>query len=266
MIIAGCLLVALATSALIAKRLWVHDTIRVVDASAALDAYRHSSTSAATTATADTTAKAVTRLQFTPEVGVYRYATSGSEHIDVLGGATHRYPKITTLTVTAAGCGARLRWDILKERREEWQLCPSRSGIEYGANGVQLHTFFGHGDLESFVCDRAVVIAPSDLAPAASVPQTCSLMGAAWQPSWELVGPERMLVGTTEVAVMHVRVTVANNSAYFEHTVIDWWVDDHGLPLRMSCTKSSKSNSGLVGDVLYTEQYTATLQSLKPLR
>jgi hypothetical protein len=65
---------------------------------------------------------------------------------------------------------------------------------------------------------------------------------------------------------MHVRETIEDTSAYWEHTLVDWWLDDHGLPIRMTSTKSSKSNSGLVGDVVYTEHYTVTLQSLTPMR
>jgi hypothetical protein len=199
-------------------------------------------------------------------MGVYQYATSGSEHIDVLGGATHHYPRVTTITVTQSGCGVALRWDVLKERREEWHLCGTPQGVELGARGVQLHMFFGRGDVEPFVCDRVVVLAPVDRTPSPAVQLDCKLMGAVWRPAWEVVGPEQRSVGTTTIPVMHVRETVDNNSNYYEHTVVDWWLDDHGLPIEMSCTKSSKSNSGLVGDVVYTEHYRATLQSLTPMR
>ena len=258
---------------LVVRRLWIHDTARVVNATDAVDAYRHSTTAAPTSASAGpatiraagSTTTAVPAAT-PPAPGVYRYTTSGVEHIDVLGGATHHYPRITTVTVTSGGCGARLRWDILEERREEWQLCASAAGVELGTNGVQLHVFFGHGDVEPFVCDRRVVLVPIDRAPSPPVPLSCTLMGATWTPSWEVVGPEHRSVGTTSVPVMHVRETINNDSNYYEHTVVDWWLDDHGLPIAMATTKSSKSNSGLVGDVVYTEHYSASLQSLTPMR
>jgi hypothetical protein len=275
-VIAGCIVVALAVGVLVVRRVWIHDTARVVNATDAVDAFRHSSTAPATIAPATTGVAATIRAVDSsitavaaatpPAPGVYRYTTSGSEHIDVLGGATHHYPTLTTVTVTSGGCGATLRWDILKERREEWQLCGSAQGVELGTNGVQLHVFFGHGDIEPFVCDHTVVLARIDRTPSPPVALDCTLMGATWKPSWEVVGPEHRSVGVTSVPVMHVRETINNNSNYFEHTVVDWWLDDHGLPIAMSCTKSSKSNSGLVGDVVYSEHYSATLESLTPMR
>jgi hypothetical protein len=257
-IIAGCVVVALVATAEVVRHLWVHDSARVVNAGDAVSAYRSSSTTTSTTT--------VTRVVRGPATGVYRYLTSGSEHIDVLGGATHHYPKLTSITVTQAGCGVTLRWDVLKERREEWQLCGTPRGVELGTHGIQLHMFFGHGDLEPFVCDRAVLLTPADRVPSPPVQLDCRLMGAVWRPAWEVVGPERRSVGTATIPVTHVRETVADNSSYFEHTVVDWWLDDHGLPIAMTSTKSSKSNSGLVGDVVYTEHYSATLQSLTPMR
>ena len=59
---------------------------------------------------------------------------------------------------------------------------------------------------------------------------------------------------------------IADEDQYWERTVVEWWLDEHGLPVRMTTTKESKSPSDLVGDVIYTEQYTADLVSLDPLR
>ena len=74
------------------------------------------------------------------------------------------------------------------------------------------------------------------------------------------------IVEGAEVEVTHLRLTVQDDDEYWEHVVADWWLDDHGLPIEMTATKESKSNSSLVGDVVYHETYTATLASLTPLR
>src|SRR5690242_2729412 len=47
-----------------------------------------------------------------PQVGVYLYATQGSEGISA-GHLTHHYPNVTTLTVTTDDCGLNFRWDAL---------------------------------------------------------------------------------------------------------------------------------------------------------
>jgi hypothetical protein len=45
--------------------------------------------------------------------GVYVYETNGFERADALTGKTHRYPKSSTITVTAADCGVSLHWQVL---------------------------------------------------------------------------------------------------------------------------------------------------------
>jgi hypothetical protein len=47
---------------------------------------------------------------------------------------------------------------------------------------------------------------------------------------------------------------------------MDYWLDAHGLPVHIAGTKTSKSDSGLVGDVVYTETISADLESTVPLR
>ena len=40
---------------------------------------------------------------------------------------------------------------------------------------------------------------------------------------------------------------------------------EQDLPLGMTATKESKTDSGVIGDVVYTERFDATLASLEPL-
>ncbi|HEY4331043.1 MAG TPA: hypothetical protein VGM78_00675, partial [Ilumatobacteraceae bacterium] len=58
-----------------------------------------------------------------PALGVYVYTTTGRDSVDALTGDHHNYPAQTTITVTAFGCGVKQRWDVAKERWEEWQRC-----------------------------------------------------------------------------------------------------------------------------------------------
>jgi hypothetical protein len=216
------------------------------------------------TVAADTTPARAASL---PELGVYRYSTSGSEHIDVLGGTGHTYPAQTTITVTRDGCGVNLRWDLLKERREDWRLCTGPAGVVWQAQGGHFyHEFFGHGQLQTLTCDRPALLVPLDSAPRPNLPLECQLDTEEWQPQWTVIGPDTRTVAGVQVPVMHVRMVVDMNRKYYEHTTMDYWLDAHGLPVHVAGTKTSKSNSGLVGDVVYTETISADLESLDPLR
>jgi hypothetical protein len=199
-------------------------------------------------------------------LGIYRYHTTGRESIDALDGADHTYPDETTITVLPDGCGVLLRWDALKERRDEWQLCATADGIELQPISLQYHEFFGQQDSENAVCDQAIVIVP---APGATTPApttlACKLADDSWSPMWEVLGHETRTVGSTSVDVVHVRMTVEDDDEYYEHTMIDWYLDAQGLPIVATGTKTSRSPSP-IGGVVYDEQFTLELLSLTPLQ
>lgn len=270
LIVATVLIGALVITGLVVRRLWLTDTARVVDADEAVERFRDQSSTTLSASSPPATPVAVSTTappQFTvPEPGVYRYATTGEEGIDVLGGATHTYPAETTITVIADGCGVLLRWDLLKERSEETRLCATPQGIEQQPTGAFYHEFFQHGEREDMVCDRGVLVVPADGAAGEVVPLACRLNDRPWLPEWQVLGRDVRIVEGAEVEVTHLRLTVQDDDEYWEHVVADWWLDDHGLPIEMTATKESKSNSSLVGDVVYHETYTATLASLTPLR
>ena len=81
--------------------------------------------------------------------GVYVYATTGEDDVDVLGGSRHVYPDRTTITVRHAGCGLVEHWDVLKERWDERESCHS-SGGDLLHRLSSYHEFFRHGDLKNF--------------------------------------------------------------------------------------------------------------------
>jgi hypothetical protein len=261
----------LAGGAIIVRQVVFNDSTSSIDASEALKRFRDRTvptegvdTVATAAATGDTAPVAAATL---PTLGVYRYATSGSEHIDVLGGTGHTYPAETTLTVTPDGCGVNLRWDLLKERREDWRLCTTTAGVVWQAQGGHFyHEFFNHGQLQTLTCDRPALLVPLDHAPRPSLPLDCQLDSEQWQPQWTVIGPDTRTVAGVQIPVMHVRMVVDMNRKYYEHTTMDYWFDAHGLPVHVAGTKTSKSNSGLVGDVIYTETISADLESLEPLR
>jgi hypothetical protein len=200
-----------------------------------------------------------------PQPGVYRYRTTGRESIDALGGTAHDYPADTTITVTPAGCGVRLRWDALVERWDEWELCATPAGIELQRDARQYHQFYGQDDEEAIQCDRAVLVVPVDATPSPPVDQRCTLGGDAWLPVWQVLGRDRRTVGGATVDVTQVRRTVEDDDDYWEHNTMDLLLADDGLPVAVDVVTSSRSPSP-VGGVVYEETYHLELVSLTPSR
>jgi hypothetical protein len=199
------------------------------------------------------------------EPGVYRYRTTGGEQIDAVGGTSHDYPAETTITVTARGCGVWLRWDALRERREEWGLCVTPAGIELRPDGVQFHEFFGQSEEEALVCDRAVVLLPAELPQPEPVPLECTLADDPWSPVWEILEADTRTVEGEDVTVRHARMTITDEDEFWERNTADWYLAPDGLPVEVVVAKSSRSPSA-IGPVVYEEQYRLDLVTLEPLR
>jgi hypothetical protein len=212
-----------------------------------------------------TTTTSVPMMLTLPATGVYRYATDGWEEVDALNGARHDYPTETTITITADGCGVRLRWDALRERRDEWRLCSTDLGIELQPDAIQYHEFFQQPELEHIDCDRGVVVVPAGEASTEPVTQSCHLGDDPWMATWSVIERSTRPVAGADVGVWHVRMSVDDDDEFWERTTIDWFFDDHGLPVAMTSTKESNSPSP-IGDVLYRERYELSALSLTPLR
>lgn len=267
----GIAIVVLA--AVIVRSVFFRDGTHAVPTDEVIDVFRASTSTieepASTTSTtevATSTSSAATTAPPLVEQGIYRYKTTGSENIDALDGASHDYPSETTITVVASGCGMHVRWDALRERRDEWALCSSSEGIELQPDGVQYHEFFGQPDEEAVSCDRGVLL----VSVVASIPggaqsQSCTLANDPWLPSWEVLERTTRSVGGTEIEAQHVRMTVDDNDEYWEHTTVDWYLAPTGLPVEVVCTKESTSPSP-IGGVTYHEQYNLELVSTTPLR
>lgn len=263
-------MVVLVAGGLLARQLFLNDTARSIDANEALDRFRDQTTEAtdatATSVAAEAPDTTLSPAVATAEPGVYRYITTGNERIDVLGGAQHDFPAETTITVTHSGCGVQLRWDLLRERYEEYHLCGTPDGIELQPDGAYYHEFFQHGMREEMRCDRAVLVVPTVAGDGPGQQLACTLNDRAWAPVWKVMERTIVHVAGADVEATHVRMSVDDNDEYFEHAVADWWFDEHGLPVKMTSLKQSKSNSDLIGDVVYTETYSVELASFTPLQ
>jgi hypothetical protein len=254
---------------LFARSVLYNDRSRRVTTEQALSRYRKAAEASSTTTPSTPSTNAATTSVPTssltlPAPGVYRYRTSGQESIDVLGGAHHNYPAESTVTVTPEGCGVHVRWDVLRERRDEWRLCVTPMGI-VEPWALQYHEFFKQPDPEQLVCPADTLLLPSTPRVGAIFNAMCALAGDDEPQRFEVIGREVLTAGSTEVETVHVRQSVQYAGELFEHTVNDWWLAPSGLPVRGIETKTSRSPSP-IGPVTYREQYRLDLESLQPLR
>jgi len=195
--------------------------------------------------------------------GVYLYATRGEESVDALGGATHRYPKTTSITVVTVPCGVKLLWEPLEERSATWTLCATRSGIELSGWEV-VHEFFGQSDRTSYACTESVLVPAQEASGTSAL--RCSSDTGRQQGQTRLVGVEEVAVAGSPLRAVHV-LTVGHVTGGDSGTeTTDWWLDERsGLPLRIGLS-SRTSRSILIGEVHYREDADLRLRSTSPLR
>ncbi len=260
-IAAGIVVVVAVGVFVLVRFVFLHDTTTALSSDDVLARYRASST----VATAATTAPAATLSL--PAPGVYRYATTGSERVDALGGTTHAYPATTTITITPSTCGVQTRWDALKERWSSRQLCLGEGGIVSGAY-TDFHRFYGQDDRSDWNCAPPYVVVPAAPGAGARWTGTCTDgQGTTESTTVSVVALEDVTVAGQHVAAVHtqrVEDDVAKDGT--AHTTTDQWFDMRtGLVLRETATSSS-TTSTFVGDVHYQEQYELKIASLDPQR
>ena len=196
--------------------------------------------------------------------GVYVYATTGGESVDVLGGAHHRYPVNTSITARRVACGLELDWAALVGRATTWTLCSTNAGIELRGSD-QRHKFFWQSDHTKYACVGAVLVPVGD-APAAGHDFTCTSATAVASGQAQLVGSETIEVGGTPVATMHTRTVATISGANHGTETADWWLDTAtALPVRI-VLQSRTSRKTIVGLAHYNEDAELRLLSMTPER
>lgn len=214
------------------------------------------------TATATTTPAPTAPAPALPGLGVYVYATSGYDEVDVLTGARHQYPQTTTITVTPHGCGVRLRWDVAEERWDSWDWCLEGDGIQV-TGLTSFHQFFGVAGQNDYVCTGDP--RPLDAEPG-TVWETLCRSGDSDTSAYRgmVVGTESLVVGGTPVDALHVRVEVTvSGVSTGAHTVEGWYRTTDGLPLRETVAIDTEQSTA-IGATSFVERSLIELTSLTP--
>ena len=275
---AAVVLVVVATGALVAY-LFLRESTTPVDVDEAVSDFRReeSSIAAATTTTVvdTTTVAGTTQVPTTstaprpgselPAAGVYTYDTNGGESLDALGGRSHRYPDVSTITVIHEGCGWVQRWRPLRERWDATTFCPSRRGMELRID-VNHHEFFGIGDTRDFVCAPGALYLPARTKPGRTWTARCTFEEIDVVRHGTIVGTRQVEVGGTTVSVLefdvHDDITGASNGSTDRTVRV---LPETGLLVGLELTTDVQNDSP-IGDVHYQEHYELHLTSLEPRR
>ena len=197
--------------------------------------------------------------------GVYSAATTGTESVDALGGARHRYPATTSLTALRTGCGLALEWRPLQDRADTWTLCSTPAGIELASSSEQ-HRFFFQSDTTTYRCSGALLLPADAGTPSAPRPFSCQAAKARLDGTAVSLGRVTLSVAGRSVVAEHVRTiaTVSGQNQGTERT--DWWLDTRtGLPVRVLLANRT-SRKTIVGQAHYREDADLRLASLEPRR
>ena len=240
--VAGVLLVGVAAIVL-------HDRTKPYTSEQAVADFRSQHPTASTSAAAD---------QVRP--GVYTYATTGHEQVNVLGGSRHEYPTETTITYRRTACGGEGRWQPLQDRYSTNEVCATDAGGEL-RRAFQRHTFFGQADEQDLVCPPGLVLLP--LQPHAGQVSTATCRGKDSTVTLriEVLGLTQLEVGGRRTDVVHLVVTGDLAGAARGRTRTEEWLTPGGLTVRTVSSVASDRQTP-VGTAHYTEQYSQDLRSL----
>ena len=195
--------------------------------------------------------------------GVYVYETDGFETTSALTGKTHRYPKRSTITITAAPCGARLLWQVFDGRSTEWVYCVADDGWEI-ASQDERHTFFGTTERTTYTCESTPI--RPEASPPSRWPVRCATDSAEETGVGRLLGTESVRVAGEPVVTEHVRKKTQFSGEIRGFAKHDLWFDSKsGVPVKIVMV-SRTTNDSPVGEVTYDEDVTLTLTSLEPRR
>lgn len=198
-----------------------------------------------------------------PAPGVYAYAATGGESLDVLTGVERSYPAETPVVVEASTCGVVVSWTPLEQRAESFEVCADAGGLRI-VRTTSTHEFFGQREVRSLECDAGAWL----VAPGAEVGTTwdavCSGSGLVEQRRSTLVERTTATVaGVARDAVViesAVSTTGTTTGATTRRLTLDV---ETGLPIEW-VDEVRNSTATAAGDAAYAEQVRLVAASLTP--
>lgn len=199
-----------------------------------------------------------------PAPGVYSYATSGSERID-LAGASHTYPEETYAIVRRGdGCRWSVEHRVIEEHVDLREMCTTADDVSLLVDERHV-TFFGQTDGVRYVCDPPASFGMRS--PEGSRAEgTCVGDDGDTEVAYvgQVLGTEVIDVGGVDVEAVRVHIDFTMTGTVRGTATADRWLHpETGLDLRLDRTTDTRARSAW-GDIRYQEQASFRLLSLTP--
>jgi hypothetical protein len=200
-----------------------------------------------------------------PPPGVYRYWTSGGEHLS-LGGINRSFPGLTEMIVNDSNC-ATVKWAPFVEHIEGLVECPSVGGGIAMASAMSDEQIAGIRTVETVQCPTNAYLVPPEVSPGERWEATCHVPSGSVAFAGEVVGSAAVTVGRHKIPALHTRVTLFYSGDESGANPTDYWISmQNGVILRQRETVDVAQESGPLGSVRYTEEMALAIASTKPIR
>ena len=207
-----------------------------------------------------------------PQVGVYEYRGSGSDHISAPPKTQRQGPEIPgTVTLRRDGCWV-VRFDYNTSHWQTWEYC-ARGGqlLEMGGQSFQRWDFvaFKVDTTTTFTCDPPSIAIKATMKVGDSWTQSCSgtstsIKGKATSSGrYTFLGAEQLDVGGRVVDTYHFRQLRTLSGGQTGTQESEFWFAHNGLPIK-NTRDTSVDSSSIIGTVTYTEKAEFALVSLTP--
>ena len=199
-----------------------------------------------------------------PAEGVYSYATTGGDRINIAG-ASHQYPEVTHAILRhTGGCGWSVEHRVLEEHVDIHDRCSAPDAVSVVADGRDVE-FFGQRDGLMYHCNPPARTLWNTPMGAVST-GTCSTEDGDSDADYvgTYVGLETLDVGGTPVETAHVHLEFEMTGSARGTSTVDFWLHpETGLIVREERVVDTYARA-VWGDVRYQEEATFHLLSLTP--
>lgn len=199
------------------------------------------------------------------EYGVYRYVIHGGEDVDAtILGAHHNYGGISTVAITPTPCGVEERWQVLRGRWTEVELCRTKGGSRV-AGLRDSHEFFGEGRVISYVCQGDDIPIAADQRPGMEWTFECVADEASARNTSRVIAVEKFEVGGQIYDAVRTKATITlKGEVSGTDRREEWRRRSDGLLLRR--VDDIEADLDILGGASYDERYSLSLVAPEPER
>jgi hypothetical protein len=200
-----------------------------------------------------------------PEPGIYRYRSSGSEHLS-MGDISRTFPSSSDMIVTEGKC-ATVQWEPLVQHTEGLVMCRQGDGALDIESTSSYEQIAGTQTSSVITCPSDTYLVPPRAFLGERWSSTCRSKGERIVFDGRVLGTPTVDVAGQPVATVHTHLTLAFSGAEDGINPNDYWVSvKDGLILRQRETVAITQQAGPLGAVRYTEQMAIALSAAQPTR